>query len=549
MRKGITFLFVWLIACFGAWAQSPCFLAYNEQNVPVQTFCVGERITFKDNSGQSNVVEFYDFDDRNGLDFSSSATSHTFTTPGTFVITQLANGFNQCQRTFQVKAQRPDSPPVLQSLSVTTSGLQLKIQSSAINDLVLERAASPTGTFTAVETFSAVPSGQSDRTVTVAQTGGCFRLRVTNVCTGEENIVSNTVCVQSISVTAGDRQNQLFWTANTSPAALSNYQIIRGGQPYQTLPPNQNSFTDAQVACGRQYTYSLAAVFTDGAQSTSAPVQVETQGTTPPSAPILLVSFNLQNQIVLETIVPEQETFKEQALFRSLNGGAFDLISEKQPQNALDTTLPDLSQRPCYQTAYTDSCSLVSPRSNTACPALLAATYRTENGAVALTWSPYEGFPNGIESQTLELLDEQGNVYWSTTVSGQSYVHQQLPQTYQRLSYRLLSSSEAGNLQSASNTATIDQPFQFFFPTAFSPNGDGLNDVFRAVGPPFASTFKLQVLNRWGQIIFESNSPQSGWDGTYNSKPAPPETYLYRFEATDVNGQRITKSGKITLVR
>nr|WP_246853835.1 gliding motility-associated C-terminal domain-containing protein [Rufibacter aurantiacus] len=103
--------------------------------------------------------------------------------------------------------------------------------------------------------------------------------------------------------------------------------------------------------------------------------------------------------------------------------------------------------------------------------------------------------------------------------------------------------------QSFSNTAVIDQAFQFHFPTAFTPNNDGLNDIFRPVGTPFASRFTLQVLNRWGQIIFESKDPKTGWNGTHAGKPSPPEAYIYRLEAVDVNGKKITQKGTVTLIR
>jgi gliding motility-associated-like protein len=540
-------LLILFMICGGAFnAQAQCFLAYNEQNQVVETFCVGQRISFKDNT--TGGTEYYDFDKSNGLDFNAQQTSFTFTSPGTYTVTQLKNvSSSLCERTFVVKAAVPASPPVVQKLSLQANGIQLQIQASAINDLIVEKASSAGGPFSPVTTLAKVPEGQSTHTISLPNAAGCFRVRVTNVCTGQENIVSNVVCAQSLQVNAGDRQNQLTWTANPSPGNVVNYQLLRGGQPYQNLLGTQTTFTDAQVACGRTYTYQLVALLNNGSQSASQPVQIITTGTTPPAAPFLLVSFNLQNQVQVETIVPAQETFKEQTIYRSLNSTAFSLLSEKQPKNAVDITLPNVSALPCYQTTYTDSCSLTSPRSNTACPTILSAE-KQPNGQVRLSWNGYEGFPEGVESQTLELLDEQGNVYWSTPVTGQSFVDAQPQDRFQRLTYRLLSKARNASYQSYSNTASVEQAFQFYFPSAFTPNNDGLNDTFRAIGK-FASQFELQILNRWGQVIFVSKDFKQGWDGTYQGKPAPAGTYLYRFEATDVNGQRISKSGPVTLVR
>nr|WP_225986832.1 gliding motility-associated C-terminal domain-containing protein [Rufibacter sp. LB8] len=526
--------------------QKPCFLAYNKNNQPVQTICVGQRISFRDNTGQGKVPEAYDFDDRDGLDFTQADTVFTFTTPGRFTVTQLRGIGNICPRVIEVKAAAPAAPPVLQKLTLQSTGILLQLQSSAVNELVVEQATSPSGPFTEVGRIAAAPAGQSEHTITVATVTGCFRLRVTNVCTGEETIVSNVVCAQDLQVTAADRQNQLNWNINQSGAA--SYQIFRNGQLYQTVPNSQTSFTDTQVACGRSYTYQLVAQFPNSSQSASLARQVETLGTTPPAPPFLVASFNAQNQVVLNTNNPAQESFKTQTIYRSLAGGVFALISENQPKNALDASLQNFNSPVCYQTTYLDSCNLTSPRSNTACPALLVATLQAD-GSVQLTWNAYEGFPGGSPTQTLELLDEQGTVYWTTPVTGQAFTDVQPQQKFQRLRYRLKTEAPTGDFQSFSNTVTLDQPFQFYFPTAFSPNNDGLNDLFKALGSQFATSFSLQVLNRWGQIIFEAKDPTQGWDGTYNGKPAPPETYLYRLQAVDVQGQKITKSGTVTLVR
>ncbi|GGK70855.1 T9SS type B sorting domain-containing protein [Rufibacter glacialis] len=548
MRKRFALLLFWLVCSLGAWAQ-PSFLAYNEQNQPVTTFCVGERIRFKDNTPRSadpNFTEFYDFNGKDNQE-KFEGTSHIFTVPGEVVVVQLAYGFDQRPITFTVKAQAPATPPQIQRLSFIPNSVQIQVNSTAVNDLILERAASPGGAFSPIDTIKNVPVGSSLQTLKTTITTGCFRLRVTNSCTNA-TIVSSPVCAQDLQVTAGDRRNQLSWTPNGSPGPITGYQLLRGGEPFQTLPASQTSFTDAQVACGRKYSYQLVALLPNGGQTASLPLEVETKGTTPPAAPLLLVSFDLQNKVKLDNVVPAQETFLKQTVFRSQNGGAFSPILENQPKTTVDASLSSLPVSLCYQVAYTDSCRLVSPRSASACPALLTATLQP-NGGVELTWKPYEGFPTGVGSQRLELLDEQGTVYWSLPVTGHTYLDAQPQEKYQRLTYRLVSTAQNAPYESFSNTATVDQGFQFRFPTAFTPNQDGLNDVFRPVGAPFASRFTLQVLNRWGQILFESKDPKAGWDGTHGGKPAPPETYLYRMEAVDVNGQKITQKGTVTLIR
>jgi len=84
-------------------------------------------------------------------------------------------------------------------------------------------------------------------------------------------------------------------------------------------------------------------------------------------------------------------------------------------------------------------------------------------------------------------------------------------------------------------------------PTAFTPNGDGENDVFIIRGGPFDEV-DFKVYNNWGQLIFTSNDVNVGWDGTYNGEDAPLGVYTWTFTVV-VNETVITKEGDVTLMR
>ncbi|MCE7992406.1 MAG: T9SS type B sorting domain-containing protein [Roseivirga sp.] len=80
------------------------------------------------------------------------------------------------------------------------------------------------------------------------------------------------------------------------------------------------------------------------------------------------------------------------------------------------------------------------------------------------------------------------------------------------------------------------------FPTAFSPNGDGVNDKFEAVFN-CALDFNMVVYNRWGNVVFFSRSINEGWDGNFEGKPAPPGTYTYDISYGGVlNGMPFTET-------
>jgi gliding motility-associated-like protein len=92
-----------------------------------------------------------------------------------------------------------------------------------------------------------------------------------------------------------------------------------------------------------------------------------------------------------------------------------------------------------------------------------------------------------------------------------------------------------------------------FVPNVFTPNGDGVNDVFKVYGRGFRK-FKLMVFDRWGEKLFETTNPNEGWNGTYKGQPMPPAVYVYLIDVDFLSG--ITppeyyqfKKGSITLLR
>jgi gliding motility-associated-like protein len=85
-------------------------------------------------------------------------------------------------------------------------------------------------------------------------------------------------------------------------------------------------------------------------------------------------------------------------------------------------------------------------------------------------------------------------------------------------------------------------------PTGFSPNGDGNNDVLNVYGINDASSYELDVYNRWGEQIFHSVDKGQGWDGKYNGTDVPAGVYAYRYNII-ISGKTYKKNGNVTLVR
>ena len=93
-----------------------------------------------------------------------------------------------------------------------------------------------------------------------------------------------------------------------------------------------------------------------------------------------------------------------------------------------------------------------------------------------------------------------------------------------------------------------------FVPNTFSPNGDGMNDVFYVRGKGLERVKSLRIFNRWGQIVFEQtnfpvNDPLYGWNGTFKGNQAVPDVYVYQLEVFCENSQVIRFDGNVALIK
>lgn len=88
-----------------------------------------------------------------------------------------------------------------------------------------------------------------------------------------------------------------------------------------------------------------------------------------------------------------------------------------------------------------------------------------------------------------------------------------------------------------------------YVPNAFTPNGDGLNDLFRPIPVGLVRLDYFRVFDRWGRLMFQTRTPMAGWDGTYKGHPAPEGTYVWEAAGMDLNKRKILKNGTVILLR
>ncbi|MBK7288211.1 MAG: gliding motility-associated C-terminal domain-containing protein [Flavobacteriales bacterium] len=101
----------------------------------------------------------------------------------------------------------------------------------------------------------------------------------------------------------------------------------------------------------------------------------------------------------------------------------------------------------------------------------------------------------------------------------------------------------------AVDSLLIKPPGTLFFPNAFTPDGDGINDVFFPVYSS-VSEFQMTIFDRWGHVVFETEDINTPWDGKVNGgTDATTGVYVYKYRAKGHYYEANEKYGYVTLVR
>ncbi|HEU4718668.1 MAG TPA: PKD domain-containing protein, partial [Bacteroidia bacterium] len=193
---------------------------------------------------------------------------------------------------------------------------------------------------------------------------------------------------------------------------------------------------------------------------------------------------------------------------------------------------------------------VLTSTNNNICPSVSDTTVITIEPLPVAAFSSVSG-----DSLNVDFTDQSsGAVSWYWTFGDGGTSTQQNPQynypssgSYQVV---LVITSAGGCSDTATsnvnaNEATV-QPVAV--PTGFSPNSDAHNDVLHVLGGPF-SELDFKIYNEWGNLIFSTQDPNGGWDGTYKGKPQPGGIYVYTVTGKTIDGKDVNLSGNVTLIR
>ncbi|PZE15595.1 hypothetical protein DNU06_17280, partial [Putridiphycobacter roseus] len=172
-------------------------------------------------------------------------------------------------------------------------------------------------------------------------------------------------------------------------------------------------------------------------------------------------------------------------------------------------------------------------------------TYTPEDPSISNPYLVFQNQSTNAGSFTWNFGDNE-----TSAVVSPSHVYPEIAKEY---SVVLTAYDQSANCHDTyQTTISIADEILFFIPNAFSPNSGSINNTFQ---PEFTSgvdiyNFRMQLFNRWGEIVFETQDPSIGWDGQYQNQFVAQAAYVWKIDFTEtMSDKKHTYSGYVTLVR
>ena len=157
-------------------------------------------------------------------------------------------------------------------------------------------------------------------------------------------------------------------------------------------------------------------------------------------------------------------------------------------------------------------------------PLQLQAIDKNQSGFDQYTWIPSYGLNNPSAQNPIAVVDNN-------------------------ITYQVTAVTPEGCTATDAINVKVYKYSDIYVPNAFTPNGDGRNDIFRITAPGLKKLTYFIVVNRWGQEVFRTSNPSAGWDGTLNGVRQDAGVFVWVVEGVDYTGRIIRNKGTVVLIR
>lgn len=348
-----------------------------------------------------------------------------------------------------------------------------------------------------------------------------------------------TLPIKAKALTSGDSVYIGELLEKTASYSLSvNGQNLFSGRIEP--PPTVIPYFDENVVCNQQYCYETEAVIsTLPRKISSISAQVCVTGLKPSTFTGVrnLNSTYEANKVKLswEANTVSGVSYRVLAVDAKGDTSISDVITE-------NIMFPKKQGVPCYDVQVLDNCG--KSFFQRTCPIRLEG--KMDNiEQNSLNYTTYVNPDlSSVINYNVELYTESGELITTfSSVPANTYLHNPIDQNNQVVVYRVVATLSNGSVTS-SNFIPITQELRLYVPTAFSPNGDGINDVFFCKGL-FWDSIEMFIYNRWGQTVFYTDNKNEGWGGgNFN-----PDLYHVYVTVKDKFGKKITSRQTLHLSR
>ncbi len=369
-----------------------------------------------------------------------------------------------------------------------------------------------------------------------------IRISAFDACQNK-SLNSDTLSTIRVSGIAENNRNRINW--EVYPIKFERYEIFRDNISENVISSqNLREFIDEDVVCFTEYCYSVVFTNRNGARSYSDTVCVEAFKIYYPP-PIKNTTASVRDSLVdLEWTEPEVIIPDLYFIQKLIDENVYATLDTVIVNSYTDPGSDPASGSICYRISYLDECRNRSNLGDLACSVYLML----ENNR-SLSWNDYVGWRNGVKHYVLEIYNEEGKLQEEINMGSANYYEIPDYLKLELVQYRIRAESNDDPSQIAfSNFAIKRIESVLWMPNAFTPNGDGLNDSFKPEGT-LMQLFNMKIFNREGNLLYETEDQEDGWDGMYDGEEMPFNTYIYIIEAVDNVGKSYNRTGKLLLIR
>ncbi|WP_229215100.1 T9SS type B sorting domain-containing protein [Dyadobacter bucti] len=371
-----------------------------------------------------------------------------------------------------------------------------------------------------------------------------LKLSSQDLCNGQRD--SREYSSMTLSGKSEEGKNVLTWSQYSDADGFTGYDLLRDGTVIKSFTSISDvTYTDEDVQCGSYSEYQVVAKIND-VTSTSAPVGVKTEISNARPIQEAVVAVVDDHSVVIQANVPgagPNSTYDLSIEKAEAGSATFRKIITLYNENEYmdpDVKTNELSY--CYRLSYQNSCGQKAPASQPICTILLTKLLST------LSWTAESPLLSGVASYEVNQTGSSGGQEQIPVQMSTSYTVKLNAQSDLEYSFQIRANSVTPGLWSLSNVINYKRSAGVFVPDAFSPNGDGYNDILEAKSNQLQS-INFSIMNRWGEVVFHSDDISNSWDGTINGENAPVGYYIYKMIFVDDIDQTVEKNGTFMLLR